>query len=610
MDPICVVDATPVCAFLEGLRAAGTRDVATHLATHPGDLGECLARLEVLEANPRFRELFGSSPPGATARDALRAFAPQALATLGAAVIEHLEGRDPSDLEVPVTDPRGRERYVSIRWSSYAGPKRGSRHLLLAFVDVTERRQAEDEVRRSERRYRELADMLPEAVFEADATGRLVFVNRAAIRLFGYSRDEIDAGLCLDSLVAGRNDPGDDPNAPARPRSDSRSVEYTARRKDGSVFPVMVRVGPVERDGAPRGLRGVVVDLTERKRAEEALRASEERYRAVVQDQTEVISRFLPDGTLTFVNDVYCRLFGRASDELVGTRWHPVADPVDVPHIEAQLRTLSPARPVVVIENRVTTHDGRVRWMQFVNRAFYGPDGRVRDIQSVGRDVTGRKEAEEALRDLAKRLTEAIEGERRRVARLVHDELGQNLAALGLDLAQIEASGQSALPEATRARLAEAARLVEETALMARTLVGDLRPRLLEEYGLAAALRSLADDLGARTGIRVIERIDEVPGPRPDLAIECHLYRIAQEALANAARHASPGCITLTLTHTATSSTVTVSDDGRGFVPGERPAGGGFGLIHMRERATAAGGVLRVDASPGAGTTVSVEVPR
>ena len=484
-DPICVVDATPVCAFIEALRAAGTRDVATHFATNPGDLGECLARLEVLEANPRFHELFGSSHPGATARDALRGFGPQALGFLGAAVAEHLEGRDPSDLEVPVTDPRGRERYVSIRWSSYAGPKRGSRHLLLAFVDVTKRRQAEDEVRQSERRYRELADMLPEAVFEADATGRLVFVNQAAVRLFGYSRDEIDAGLCLDSLVAGRHGPGGDPNAPARTRSDSGSVEYTARRKDGSVFPVMVRVGPVERDGAPRGLRGVVVDLTE------------------------------------------------------------------------------------------------------------------------------RKGFEEKLRRLSRRLNEGLESERRRVALLVHDDIGQNLCALSLDLAALDVAMGESAPQPVHEGLAHAVTVLGETARLASTLATDLRPPLLEELGLPAALRAMGEQFATRHGISFVERIAEIPALRLDAMVACQLFRIAQEALANVARHARATEVTLTLEHSATCLRLCIADNGCGFDPAAVALAsheGGLGHVHMREGAVAAGGSLVIESYLGGGTKICVEV--
>ncbi len=136
----------------------------------------------------------------------------------------------------------------------------------------------------------------------------------------------------------------------------------------------------------------------EQRSAGEALRSSEERYRAVVEDQTEVITRFKADGTITFVNDVFCRFFGKKQEELVGHSWHSEAVVEDIPMIEQRLRTLSLDNPVVVIENRVYSGTGHVRCMQFVNRGFFDAEGLLVETQAVGRDVTERKRAEEALR--------------------------------------------------------------------------------------------------------------------------------------------------------------------------------------------------------------------
>jgi len=136
----------------------------------------------------------------------------------------------------------------------------------------------------------------------------------------------------------------------------------------------------------------------------------EDRFRTVVEDQTEAISRFLPDGTFTFVNEVYCQLFGKSPAELIGQRWQPVVHPDDLPNIEARLRGMSPEHPVAVIENRVHSHSGGVRWMQFVNRGFFGADGALMSIQSVGRDITSLKQIEEDLREIEQRLEMALAG--------------------------------------------------------------------------------------------------------------------------------------------------------------------------------------------------------
>ena len=148
--------------------------------------------------------------------------------------------------------------------------------------------------------------------------------------------------------------------------------------------------------------RDLEMQIKAREEAEISLRETEERYRAVVEDQTEIISRFRPDGTFTFVNEVYCRYFGKTPLEVLGSRWHPVAVPQDVSLIEEKLRSISPANPVVTIENRISLDNGELRWMQFVNRGLFDDNGVLVEIQSVGRDITEQKSLEEQLRQSQK----------------------------------------------------------------------------------------------------------------------------------------------------------------------------------------------------------------
>jgi PAS domain S-box-containing protein len=127
------------------------------------------------------------------------------------------------------------------------------------------------------------------------------------------------------------------------------------------------------------------------------LRVSEQRYRAVLEDQSDVICRYLTDGTLLYVNDAFCRLVNRPRESLVGNKWNPIAAPEDLPAIEHQLAQLSPSNPIVTIENRIRTSDGCMRWVQFINRAFFDETGHILETQSVGRDITERKQLEEQL---------------------------------------------------------------------------------------------------------------------------------------------------------------------------------------------------------------------
>ena len=116
----------------------------------------------------------------------------------------------------------------------------------------------------------------------------------------------------------------------------------------------------------------------------------------MVEDLTETICRFLPDGTFTYVNELFCRLFGKTADELVGSRWQPVAVTEDLPMIEEKLREITPQDPVVVIENRIYDGQGQVRWMQFVNRGRFDAAGQLVEMQSVGRDISERVMTEQS----------------------------------------------------------------------------------------------------------------------------------------------------------------------------------------------------------------------
>lgn len=162
-----------------------------------------------------------------------------------------------------------------------------------------------------------------------------------------------------------------------------------------------------ERDGAVELLLAEAHDVSEWKLDEQGAREATQ-YRAVVDTQTELVSRFRPDGTLLFANDAYCAFVGRPLVELVGRRWQLVAHPDDVPAIERALAGMSPEAPIVVIENRVFDGAARLRWIEFVNRGFYDPDGRLIELQSIGRDITARKEGESERQEAALRVQAAL----------------------------------------------------------------------------------------------------------------------------------------------------------------------------------------------------------
>ncbi len=352
--------------------------------------------------------------------------------------------------------------------------------------------------------------------------------------------------------------------------------------------------------------------------SEEPIRSSDDRYRSVVEDLTEVISRFREDGSLVFVSEAFCRVFGSTAGELLGRHWQAVAVPEDVPAIEERLRALTPAEPVAVIENRVNTAREGVRWMQFVNRGFFDASGRLVEVQSVGRDITERKMAEadlarsrEALRALAAQTERAREEERVRISREIHDELGHTFADLRLDLewlsrrlAEAGFAGRSTVQRRIRAMSASAA----HAAGIVRRIATELRPAVLDEVGLPAAIEWKAREFEERTGIRCLFAAGEgLPpaGPERSTAV----FRILEEILGNAAQHARCSSVRIRLASRGDALVLEVEDDGRGISREEISSQSSIGLLGIRERAAAHGGRAVVVGEPGRGTVWTVTFP-
>jgi signal transduction histidine kinase len=223
-------------------------------------------------------------------------------------------------------------------------------------------------------------------------------------------------------------------------------------------------------------------------------------------------------------------------------------------------------------------------------------------------DAVQQKSAE--LRALATRLAEAQETERKKIARELHDQIGQNLTVLSVSLNLVRLQFSEALGDSGRTRLEEALKLVEQTTRDIRDVMADLRPSVLDDYGLMAALRWYGPQFAKQTGVAVIVTGEELAPRLPALA-ETALFRIIQETLTNVARHAQATQVLLTLQAEGEVARLVIADDGQGFVSeAPRPPGHGWGLINMRERAQAVGGRLQVESLPGEGTHVIVEVPR
>jgi PAS domain S-box-containing protein len=492
--------------------------------------------------------------------------------------------------------------------------------VVMAHMDMTQRKLAELALHDSELRLSLALEASGDGLWDWDLQTGETYLSPGYFSLSKYSPNEGKYDLAFFQRLV---HPEDWPSVYAiieahlRGETEISEVEYRMIRADGTQIWILGRGRVVARDASGKPLRmiGYITDISGYKGLEQSLRNSEARLRGVLEDQTELISRILPDGTFLYANPVYCRFFGKAMEEVVGRRWQPVAHPDDLPMILAQLAKLSVENPVVVIENRVYAGDGSLHWMQFVNRGFFDGAGTLLEIQSVGRDITERvalQQEREALFVANSRLSQELirlqETERAVLAKELHDELSQEIVAIRAHAGAIERRGgrQGSTSLKDAAAITEAAGRIYD---ISHRLMDGLRPQMLDSARLGDVLRGLLTAWSERhPDLRVIARISDTARECPE-ALRIQIYRILQETLANVTQHARASAVRVYLGvregQPERVLRLVVRDNGQGMDLGQPVFG--FGLSIMRERARMIGGDLAVSSRPGQGVRVAVE---
>ncbi|HYE78389.1 MAG TPA: PAS domain S-box protein [bacterium] len=267
-----------------------------------------------------------------------------------------------------------------------------------------ERQRAEEAMRASEARYRAIVEDSTEMICRFTPEGTMNYVSPALSRFLGRPAEELEGTSFIPYTHPDELAYIVEFHKRLGPDNPVGIIENRVLGADGHYrWCQWVTHYVTKPDGRFVEFQSSGRDITDRRTAEEALQASEARYRAIVEDQTDLISRFLPDGTMTFVNDAYCRLFGKTKDELIGSRFNPVVHPDDLAMVQGLVASMSPQNPVVTIENRVVLPNGEIRWTQWTNRMLQNEQGEFLEYQSTGRDITERVKAETELRESEER---------------------------------------------------------------------------------------------------------------------------------------------------------------------------------------------------------------
>ena len=480
---------------------------------------------------------------------------------------------------------------------------------LIIARDVTSHQGVLDALRQSEAKYRTVVENTGDVVYAVDPEGRVTYIS-PQVKRYGLEPDEVvtrnfgdfifpeDRERVLATfageILAGVAQPG----------------EWRALDGEGRVVWLEDRAKiQKDADGRVTGMVGVLRDITERRRAEEA-------YRELVNHSLQGLS-IVQDDRLVFANEALCRMTGCTREELQKwTIWEMIL-PDDLEMVRQRRRDREAGRPVPErYELRVRRKEGGFSWGEiFVHQAEY--EGRPA-WQVAFVDITQRKQAEadllayqQRLQVLSAEISMAQERERRRIAQVLHDDLQQILTAAKLQALALEHRAQS---DDSRRKLTHIIETLDEGLRVTRSLTMDLSPPILQRGSLADVLRWLAEWMRSKHGlsVEVHAAVEEAAPQREE--IRMLLFQAVRELLFNVVKHAGTDRADVRLSQPADGEIqIDVRDEGVGFDPCAAPAGGGqgggFGLFSIRERLGLLGGRMAIDSAAGKGTNVTLWVP-
>jgi two-component system sensor histidine kinase UhpB len=521
-----------------------------------------------------------------------------------------------------------------------------------------ERKRSVEGLRASEERFRAIADYTYGWENWVGPDGALLWVNPAVERVSGYTQAECTAMRDfpiplihpddlqmvqhhLESALLG---------------STGDNLECRIRRKDGSIRWISASWQPIfDSEGRSLGHRSGVRDITKRKEAEEelrrykadleimvarrtkelreanahleqeirdrlsvegSLRESELRFRSMYNTALHGIAIFDPvDGMIVEANRQFHDMLGHEGSQLSGRNWFRMVHREDGRKAQEHLRdVVCQVKDFPIREYRFLRNGGGVRWGRVAFSLIPGKGGLqglvagiVDDVTELHKYMEDLLKYQEELRSLASYLQTAREQERVRIAREIHDELGQMLTALKMDAVLLEGQVAGEIP-AARAKLESMKSTLDMTISSVKRIVKELRPNLLDHFGLVAAIEVHLKEFGQRTGIECHAAL--LPdGAALDRDLSLSVFRVFQEALTNIARHARASRARVRLAEESGMLCLTVVDNGRGIARREISDISSLGLIGIRERVRPLGGEFRIRGIRGRGTALSVRIP-
>jgi len=483
--------------------------------------------------------------------------------------------------------------------------------------NIGKRENIEKELRRSEERYRLLVENQIDPVVKLDREGRFRFVSPSYCRLFGRTEEETIGKKAVERTFEEDRQVAEKALVELYHPPHTAYLEIQGATVDGLRWLAWSSRAVLAPDGSVDGIVSVGRDVTERKRAEEELRRERDFSDTLIRTSPFFYVALGPDGKVLMVNDTMLEVLGYTLDEIRGKHsLDGFVPPEERGAIKGVYRDLTESKLPTINEAHTITKDGRKLLVEWHGRPILKPNGDLDYFFGVGVDITERRENEKKLlryqqdlKRLASKLALAEERERRRIAMVLHDTIGQTLALSKMKLSTLRGSLAGA-GQADRA--SEAIELIEQAIQDTRSLTTQLSPPVLYELGLEAAIEWLLERAEQQHGLAAEFEDDSLPKPL-DHDIRVVLFQAVCELLANIGKHAKAHAVKVALARTNSSLMVTVEDDGVGFdttgIGSQWSRNGGFGLFTISERFQHLGGSFDLESEPGRGTRVTLAAP-
>jgi len=522
-----------------------------------------------------------------------------------------LEGAAPdARIEKRYVHKDGQVRWGEVRKSLIRDSQSGKpRYIVSQIVDITERKRIEEELRKRETELKEAQRLAQVGSWIVQRDSDVVQWSDEMFRIHGLDPSLLPPSFnalaqCF-TVESWQQFKVTTNKAWQTGILASNDLELV--RPDGSRRWICTR-GETERDASGQivRLRGTAQDITDRKRMEQALRETEERFRTIANSAPVLIWMSGPDRLRTYFNRRWLEFTGRSLEEELEDKWTERVHTDDLARFSDSYRQSCNQQVPFTLTYRLKRHDSEYRWIVDSGVPRFNPDGAFAGYIGSCTDETERRAAEEVLRNVSRKLIDAQEKERKRIARELHDDINQRLAMLAIELQQLDSP-----PIVQTRRHERIERLLKRTTEISsdlQTLSHELHSVTLEHLGLAAAMRSFCNDLARHQKVKVefIER--DLPSTiSPEIALT--LLRVLQEGVHNAVKHSGVRRVQAELLGKPGEIELTIRDFGVGFDPEQASKGEGLGLLSMQERIIPLKGTLSIVSKPKQGTQLAVRIP-